>query len=304
MKTSISQLSSPLFLLKPYASTYIKRKSKKMNEPIVSSEWVDLNLNDPDLILLDASQASNTSGILPELDQLQIKGSRSFDLKGDFSLKTTNLPNMLPSPEQFEQACRNIGINKSSKLVVYDNLGIYFSPRVWWMFRTMGHQQIAVLNGGLPDWISKNFSTEPKKVNEYPPGDFCASFREDLVKDFEFIKGNIGKQDYLLIDARPANRFDGIAPEPRKGLRSGSIPNSINIPFDTVLEQGKFKSEQELIRIFDDLQIGNRPLIFSCGSGVTACIVLLACELILDNDKSVYDGSWTEWATRTQNTYL
>ncbi|MEH6406361.1 MAG: rhodanese-like domain-containing protein, partial [Leeuwenhoekiella sp.] len=120
-----------------------------MTKLLVNAEWLNNNLDDPDLIILDASQKTNTSRISTGFTQIKIKKARIFSLKEDFSLKTTDLPNMLPTPKQFEQACQKIGINKASKIVVYDNLGIYFSPRVWWMFKTMGHEQIWVLNGGL-----------------------------------------------------------------------------------------------------------------------------------------------------------
>lgn len=271
-----------------------------MKEPIVSSEWLYKNLNDPNLILLDASQQTNVLGISSELGQLQIPGARSVDLNGAFSDKSTNLPNTLPSPEQFEEAARNIGINNSSKIIVYDNLGVYTSPRLWWMFKAMGHENISVLNGGLPHWIAKGFDTEPKKETTYKPGNFSSSFNSDAVKSFTDVKENIEHQTYLLVDARSSGRFNGTAPEPREGILSGSIPNSINLPFENVLENGKFKSKEELIKIFTKVKIDERPLIFSCGSGITTCILLLACELTGRKDASVFDGSWTEWAERTQ----
>jgi thiosulfate/3-mercaptopyruvate sulfurtransferase len=249
---------------------------------------------------LDASQLANKSGIPVELDNVQIPGAVEFNLKRDFSLKSTNLPNMMLDADQFEQACKSIGINKSSKIVVYDNLGVYFSPRVWWMFKAMGHKEISVLNGGLPHWIVKGFETESKKTQRQKTGDFRSSFNENLVKNFDFIKENIRKQEFLVIDARASSRFQGTAPEPRAGIQSGNIQNSINLPFHNVLENGKFRSKEELIIIFENLKIDNHPLIFSCGSGITASIILLACELVCKNIKSVYDGSWTEWAEQTQ----
>ncbi len=267
-----------------------------MTDPIVSSEWLKENLDAPDLIILDASSKNNKAGLTTEFENIQIAGARYFDIKNNFSDKSSKYPNMLLSSEQFEIECKNLGINDSSRIVVYDNLGIYTSPRVWWMFKTMGHDKIAVLNGGLPDWINKGYRTEQSKKSEFDPGNFESNFRAEKVKDFDFIKKNLKSQTALVLDARSANRFNGIAPEPRKGLRSGHIPKSVNVPFQNVLMNGKYKSKNELSILFANLKVDEKPLIFSCGSGITACIILIACELILENEKSVYDGSWTEWA--------
>ena len=165
------------------------------------------------------------------------------------------------------------------------------------MFKTMGHQHIAVLDGGLPDWVNNGFKTETITKKDYKTGDFKASLNPEMIKDFKFIKDNTITQNSLVIDARSSGRYKGLAPEPRKELKSGHIPNSINIPFEDVLDNGKLKSKNELNSIFKSLKTEKRPLVFSCGSGITACIVLLASEQILNNKTSVYDGSWTEWAT-------
>lgn len=272
-----------------------------MKSPLVSSECLKKHINDPDLIVLDASQKTNVSGTSSAFAHLQIPGARGVDLEEEFSLKSTSLPNMLPTPEQFEIACRNIGINDSSKIVVYDNMGVYTSPRFWWILKTMGHKEVSILNGGLPDWVAKGFDTESKKETQHKAGDFTSSFNEEAVKCFPEIENNLSKQEYLLVDARSAGRFNGTAPEPREGILSGSIPNSINIPFQEVLENGKFKSKEELINIFNDAKVDDRPLIFSCGSGVTACILMVAGKTIGRKDSFIYDGSWIEWAEKTQN---
>ncbi|MGB5205912.1 MAG: sulfurtransferase [Eudoraea sp.] len=263
-----------------------------MTEPLVSSSLLNNNLEDPDLIVLDASPKTEK----PDFENIGIKGARHFDLKYEFSDTASELPNTLPSPKQFENSCRKLGINNSSKIVVYDNLGIYISPRVWWMFKVMGHQNIAVLNGGLPEWISQGYETVQQKENNIKPGDFESKFQPEMVKDYDFVLSNVISQASVLIDARSPGRFNGIAPEPREGLPSGNIPASLNLPYTEVLEQGKYKSKKALKAIFNKLDINEKPLVFSCGSGVTACIILLASEFVLMNDKSVYDGSWTEWA--------
>lgn len=263
--------------------------------PVVQITWLREHLNDPELVILDASPGSNVSGLLPEYTEVQIPGARQFDLKKNFSNKAHKMPNMLPSPEQFETECQKLGINTRSSIVIYDNLGVYMSPRVWWMFRAMGHENVTVLDGGLSAWIEAGLPTEPISQKAYKPGDFKANFDSHRVKTAEQIMENIKTQQALVLDARSKGRFNGTSPEPRAELRSGHIPGSLNLPFKEVLDNGYFKSKAELSNIFINLAKTQQPLIFSCGSGITACIIMLAAELVLDNDKAVYDGSWTEW---------
>lgn len=266
-----------------------------MQKSIVSVEWLNENLNNQNLVILDASYLKNRQDI-------QIKGARHFDLKNVFSDPNSAYPNMLPETAIFEKNCQFLGINKSSQIVVYDNLGIYTSPRVWWMLKTMGHENVMVLNGGFPEWLKHDFETEAVKDVVYETGDFTASLNAENVRDFDFVKDNISKSDALVVDARSAGRFNKTEPEPRADLRGGNIENSVNIPFKTLLdEDGKYKSKEALESIFKATFSSDKPLIFSCGSGITACIVLLASEGILENKKSIYDGSWTEWAQREKN---
>jgi thiosulfate/3-mercaptopyruvate sulfurtransferase len=268
-------------------------ENTKMKEPIVNVAWLEANLKDSNLIILDASFKENQSNIKTDLENIQIKGARFFDIKNTFSDNNNTLPNTVPSPEQFEFEARKLGINKNSTIVVYDNLGIYSSPRAWWLFKVMGHQNVAVLDGGLPEWISQKYPVEAiPEIPNYTIGNFEAKFNSELVKSKEQILENTQTKDSVLIDARAENRFKGIGSEPRPGLRSGHIPSSINMPYTQLLRNGKFLPKEELVKI---LKTDNRPLIFTCGSGVTACIDLIAYELISKNPKSVYDGSWTEW---------
>lgn len=272
-----------------------------MKGPIISSKWLKEHINHPDLIILDASSLSDHSEIRSQ-DVKKIPHARYFDLKNNFSDTTSVFPNTFPSEEQFEQESRKLGINNSSLIVVYDTKDIYQSPRVWWMFKVMGHEKVAVLDGGLPDWISNGFET----VNNYEVpkqfGDFSAKLDSVKVKSIDFILSNIESRNHLIIDVRSKGRFLGIDPEPRKGLRSGNIPQSINLPYTEVLDGTKYKPIEELKNIFEKTAIDERPLTFSCGSGVTACIVLLAAEMALNNNTSVYDGSWTEYGTLIKET--
>ena len=267
-----------------------------MPEPIVSTLWLNENLNNPDLIILDSSPKENKSGLEAKHKNLQIIGARYFDLDGKFSCDKTNLPHMLPVPEKFEEESRKLGINTNSLIVVYDNIGVYASPRTWWMFKIMGHQNVYVLDGGISAWIGKGLPVEEIKSSHYNYGNFKASLNPNLVRNLDFIKENLSSNFEQVIDARSAERFHAKAPEPREGLRSGHIPNSLNLPFQSLLRNGKFKSKNEIKELFDELNIDERPLIFSCGSGLTACITFLAAKLVLKNDQSIYDGSWTEYA--------
>ncbi|WP_413997629.1 sulfurtransferase [Flavobacterium sp. W1B] len=256
-----------------------------MKSPIVSVEWLHEHLEDPELIILDAILENPTQDI-------QIKNARLFDIKNKFSDTNNPLPNTLPSPEAFASACRKLGINNNSKIVVYDTKGIYSSPRAWWLFKIMGHKKVWVLDGGLPAWTNKAYPTEKRQKQSYKEGNFEAHFHPQLVKTKEQILENIQSKEALLIDARSTDRFHGETEEPRVGLRSGHIPGSINIPYTQLLRDGKFLPKEELKKI---LPQQDKNLLFTCGSGVTACIDLIAYELISDNSKAVYDGSWTEW---------
>ncbi|MBO0590043.1 sulfurtransferase [Cellulophaga sp. E16_2] len=268
-------------------------------DSLVTVDWLKNHLNDSDLVILDASASDIISGNVPELDTVKIVGARVFDLKNDFSDTTSLYPNTLLSPEDFELACQSLGINKTSKIIVYDNLGVYWSPRVWWLFKAMGHVNIAVLDGGLPEWLAEGFPVEVKKFKVLHKGDFKASLNNKMIVGFLDVLENTKSEDAVLIDARSSGRFSGSVPEPRKDLRGGCIPNSINIPYQSILNEGKYKPISELKTIFKELKQEERPLVFSCGSGVTACILLLASELVgTKNKKSVYDGSWTEWAQK------
>lgn len=269
-----------------------------MLSTLVSVSWLQEHRHLPNLVILDASPQSTMANHSPTNATLQIEGARHFDLKNRFSDQNSGYPNTLPSPEQFEQESQQLGINSDSIIVVYDNLGIYTSPRVWWLFKVMGHHNIAVLNGGLPAWIAQGCTTVSKRDinNNYSIGSFKAQFNPQLVCYYNDIVININKQQSLVIDARSADRFNSLVPEPRKGLRCGHIPNSINIPYTTVLNNGIYKTNEELRSLFNSIITTEQQLIFSCGSGVTACIVLLAYTLILPNKTAIYDGSWTEWA--------
>lgn len=262
---------------------------------LVSIDWLYKNFDDPNLVVLDASLKNNKSKLKTDFPNIQIKGARFFDSKNRFSDIENAIPNMIPSPEVFERECRALGINRNSMIVVYDNLGIYSSPRVWWMFKAMGHDDIAVLDGGLPAWKKAGFECEPISSYAVKKGDFVANYQADLVVAAADILKNLDNKKAVVIDARSEARFRARVPEPRENLKGGHIPNSLNIPYNKVLQNGKFRPTSQLAKVFDDPAIKTKPLVFTCGSGITACIVLLAAGLVLDTGKALYDGSWSEW---------
>jgi len=263
--------------------------------PIVSAAWLFENLENPNLVILDASPRENKSNLIPEFSNIQIKGARKFDMETVFLDKENPIPNMIPNEMIFEDECQKLGINNDSLIVVYDNLGVYTSPRVWWMFKAMGLSQIAVLDGGLSAWKKENLPTEPIRKNETFLGNFKAKYHPDLVIDSAALLENIDSKKFQVIDARSPERFYGMIAEPRENMSSGHIPNSINLPFEKVLEKGKMKSKRELTKIFNNLTLKNQSLVFTCGSGITACIILLASGIVSENKNVLYDGSWAEW---------
>ncbi len=263
---------------------------------IVSIEWLYSNLDNKNLIILDASLTKTASGKGSDFADKIIPNARRFKIKEKFTNQSSIFPNTVPSAKQFEDECQKLGINKNSQIIVYDNIGIYSSPRVWWLFNYMGHQNIAVLNGGLPHWIANQYPTVTIEKVEYSPGNFTSKIQAIKLKSIDEIRQNIKKQEFLLIDARSEGRFNNTAKDPRENIPSGSIPNSVNIPFQNILKNGKFKSSEELKDIFSKSLGHHNKLAFTCGSGLTACILLLASELTQKKEFYLYDGSWTEWA--------
>ncbi len=264
---------------------------------IVSIKWLFDHLNEPDLIVLDVSLKSNIEGSSTQSEGT-IPNSRFFDLKNDFTDGTSPFPNTIPLPQSFEKECRKLGISNDSKIVVFDNFGVYSSPRAWWLFRVMGHENIAVLDGGLPKWIVNGFPTTMKHSNDYESGSFKARYQNHLVVQFNDIVKNIDDATFCVVDARSSGRFNGIEPEPRTHLKSGSIPHSVNMHYKAVLDGFTYKSPEKLKQLFDNVCGSNKELVYSCGSGLTACIIMLAGQLANKKSLRIYDGSWTEWAER------
>ena len=269
---------------------------------VVDVAWLAENLAAPNLIVLDAS----IPPVVPGMKSVNadgpfkaIPGARRFDYDKDVCKPDTSLPHMLPSPELFEQKVRALGVNADSALVIYDDCGMYASPRGWWMFRAMGHDNIAVLSRGLPAWITAGHPLANALANALAEaataGDFAADFRPHLVSDYRAVLEALNDDSRKVLDARSPGRFKGVDPEPRPGLRGGHMPNAGNLPFVRLLENGAMKPPEELREIFAEFGAPGRRLISSCGTGITACVIALAAHEAGLDDVSVYDGSWVEW---------
>lgn len=272
-----------------------------MNSVLVSCEWLEEHLHDSNIVVLDVSM-DKIVGKTPHIyDALQvIPTSLKCSLELDFSDTLSHSVNAFPTQTQFDRGIAQLGIDQHSIVVLYDNQGIYSSPRAWWIFKTMGFKNVHILNGGLPQWIQEQRQTS----NEHavPQKNVVSSFKSryevNNVCSSEYVFQSIPDNRIVVVDARSSARFSGIEKEPRAGVRSGHIPNSINIPFGLVLDDVVFKSEAELTKLFSDkLPISTEQLIFSCGSGITACIILVAAVISGFNHLTLYDGSWAEWGS-------
>ncbi len=249
------------------------------SKSIVSVEWLQSHLNASNLVVLNVSY--------PQSEE-QIQNTRYFDIKKKFSVLNAPFPNTLPSAEQFIEEARKLGINNDSAIVVYDDRGIYWSARVWYMFKAFRYNNVAVLSGGLLEWKRLGFATESIKEYQVEYGDFNGNYNPKFFKFFEDIKKESLDESHTIVDARSSDRFNCVVVEPRAGLRSGTIPNSINLPYTDLLDNGCLKSEEDLKTIFNLIVKTNDQLTFSCGSGITACVLALGAEISGYKNISVY----------------
>ena len=264
---------------------------------LVSVGWLAERLDDPDLRILDGSWHMPATGRDPraEFEAEHIPGARFFDID-EISDNRSELPHMAPPPEKFISRVRALGIGDGQQVVVYDTAGIFSAPRVWWTFRLMGKTDVAVLDGGLPAWRAAGHP-----VDDLPPvirdRHLTVQRQPQLVRDVTQVAAAAKLGDEVIVDARAAGRFRGEAPEPRPGLRAGHIPGSHNLPFGELLNpDGTMKTPDALRAAFEAAGVDlSRPVITTCGSGVSAAILSLALERIGHGDHALYDGSWAEW---------
>ena len=255
-------------------------------------------LDAPDLVIIDASWHMPDEGKDAHAEYLaeHIPGARFFDIDEIADTKSS-LPHMLPPPEKFSSRMRSMGIGDGSRIVIYNSAGLFSAARVWWTFRVMGVDDVSVLNGGLPKWKQEGRPTESGPPPPRTTRHFTARRNLDLVRDVSDIKTLLKDKSAEIVDARAPERFAGKAPEPRPGLRSGHIPGSHNLPYAKLLNQdGTLKSAPELESLFAEAGVDlNKPVVTSCGSGITASVLALGLAQLGHRKTSVYDGSWSEW---------
>ncbi|MFJ5550946.1 sulfurtransferase [Streptomyces sp. NPDC093225] len=260
--------------------------------PLTDGEWLAARLGTPDLVVLDASVGAHRG------TERRIPGTRVFDIDGAFSDHASPLPHTMLGADAFTEEARALGIDDASTVVVYDAAGVYSSARARWMFRAMGFDRVAVLDGGLPAWEAAGLPVEsgrPLTTGSWGRGDFTARPRPGLLVGSAEVTAALADPGSAVFDARTRERFAGTAPEPRPGLRGGHMPGSLNLPFGEVQAAGRMRSAPELRAAFSGLAGDRERLYFSCGSGVTACVLALGAELAGYDELSVYDGSWGEW---------
>lgn len=270
-----------------------------MNFPLVSTDWLADHLDDPNVVVIDASWHMPATGRDPYAEYLanHLPGAVFFGID-DIADKTTTLPHMLPTAEEFAHAVGALGIAETDTIIVYDEAGVSSSARVWWEFSAMGARDVRVLDGGAPKWRAEGRPTQSGEVRRERKA-FHTRFQPAMVADYPGVLHASQSKARTIADARSAERFRGEAPEPRPGLASGHIPGSLNVPATGLTVDGKLRPADELKAIFAEAGVDlDKPIITSCGSGITASTLALAMHIAGARDVAVYDGSWTEWGGR------
>jgi len=267
-------------------------------DALVDADWLEAHLDAPDVRIVDATYHLPHDGrnAREEYEFRHIPGAVFFDID-EVADTSTDLPHMLPSPEKFSSKVRKLGLGDGNRIVVYDGSGGFMAAcRVWWMFRYFGHDDVAVLNGGLPKWGRRPL--EEGMVNPMERH-FTARTNNLLVKNMRQMTTNLDNNRFQVVDARSEGRFAGIDHEPRPSEKMGHIPGSVNLPFVDLLNRGDkftFRSSEDLRESFDEAGVDfSKPVTMTCGSGVTAAVNAFAMYLLGIEDVAVYDGSWAEW---------
>ena len=264
------------------------------------SDWLAEHIHDPEIQLLDARMAPIGQ---PDRDMAQeyrdghLPGAVFFDIEA-LSDHSSPLPHTLPRPESFAVAMRELGVNSDRCLVVYDEGNLYSAPRAWWMLRTFGVENVRILEGGLAGWKQENRPLQPGDI-ALPEGEFEVKFNTAAVKRVTDVLLASHEGSAQIVDARSAARFDALVDEPRPGLRRGHMPGAHNMPWTDLVDNGRLKDPKTLQQLFTAIGVSaQRPVIASCGSGITAAVVVLALTVLGYPDITLYDGSWSEWGGR------
>ena len=266
----------------------------------VAGDWLAEHVNDADIQIIDARMAppgQEQRDVAGEYRAGHLPGAVFFDIEA-LSDHTSPLPHMMPRAEAFAVAMRELGISQDKHLVVYDEGNLFSAPRAWWMLRTFGVEKVSILAGGLADWQREELPLEKGDV-ELPEGEFDVNFDPLVIKRLTDVLLVSHEGTAQIVDARPAPRFNAQMDEPRPGLRRGHIPGALNVPWNDLVVNGQLKTTDELNDIFTRQGVSfDKPVIASCGSGVTAAVVVLALTTLGVNGVSLYDGSWSEWGAR------
>ncbi len=274
-------------------------------KPIVSAAWLKSHLTAPDVRVLDCTyfMPGEPRTGKQAYDAHHVTGARFFDID-DIADTDSSLPHMLPPPEKFSSRVRKLGLGDGHRIVCYDQNGFLASARAWWMFRTMGHADVAVLDGGFEAWKHAGGAVEDLPPHFQADRHFTVRPRRDLVRDMDQLQQALSAKSAQVVDARSGARFRGEVEEPRPNLRRGHMPGAVSVPFsEMVAASGLLKSEAEIKTVFDKAGVDlARPIINTCGSGVTAAVLALAQSVAGHDDAAVYDGSWAEWGAKTAST--